>query len=67
MPQGKQRMSHEPTGCVLFLIPCTLLCLHLSFMLMLPLHCFQRYFQHGTFYLKGIFSFLSPSPTPTPV
>lgn len=62
MPQGKERMSHESTSCVLFPVPCTLLCLHLSFMLMAPPPlCFQRYFQHGKFYLKGIFPFsLSP-------
>lgn len=39
-----------------FPVPCTLLCLHLSLMVMAtPLLCFQRYFQHGKFYLKGIF------------
>lgn len=39
-----------------FPVPCTLMRLHLSLMLMAtPLLCFQRYFQHGKFYLKGIF------------
>lgn len=37
-------------------VPWSLLCLHLSLMLTAPPPlCFQRYFQHGKFYLKGIF------------